>query len=78
MNAEKFLAELGLILGAAPGTLKLESRLADFPAWDSMGKMATLTLIDGDVGVPVPPGLLQKWRTVGEIMDFVRPHLRDA
>lgn len=76
MTTEKFLEELRLILGSSTGVLTPEMRLADYPGWDSMGKMAALTLIDSDVGVSVPAGMIEKWKTVGELMEFVGPYLK--
>ncbi|MDI1320594.1 MAG: hypothetical protein PSW75_10440 [bacterium] len=75
MNKEKFLHELSLILGAPDNALRMDMLLADFRGWDSMGKMAALTLIDTDLGVPVPYDLLEKCRTVGELLAFAEPHL---
>lgn len=74
MKKEKFLIELALILGAPAGSLQMDAVLADYRSWDSMAKMAALTLIDTDLGVPVPYDLLEKCRTVGELLAFVEPH----
>jgi len=75
MNKEKFLHELSLILGAPDNLINKDTVLTDFRGWDSMGKMAALTLIDTDLGVPVPYDLLEKCRTVGELLAFAEPHL---
>lgn len=76
MTSKQFLEELHLILGATPGTLTPESLLNDYSSWDSMGKMAAMTLIDSGVGVPVPSGLIDKCGTVGELIAFVAPHVK--
>lgn len=76
MNKEKFLQEMALILGEPGGPLTDSSRLAEFKGWDSMGKMAALTLIDTDLNIPVPYDMLQKCQTVGELLAFVTPHLK--
>ena len=76
MNKQKFLHELALILGASSDALRPEVVLADFSSWDSMGKMATLTLIDTDLQLEVPYDLLEKSRTVGDLLDFIEPHLK--
>lgn len=75
MTHDHFVDELRQILGAPPGALVMTAELAAYPGWDSMGKMAALTLIDSDLGVPVPPGLLQNWKTVGDVVAFVGSHL---
>lgn len=75
MKQAGFLHELSQILGAAPGSLRADSRLADYKGWDSMGKMAVLTLIDTDLNLPVPYDKLQSCRTVGDLLAFVGSQL---
>lgn len=75
MNNQTFLHELAGILGVPTATLADTTRLADCTGWDSMGKMAALTLIDTDLNLPVPYDTLQKCQTVGDLLAFVAPHL---
>lgn len=76
MTKEKFLHELGQILGAPNGLIAVGSKLADYGGWDSMGKMAVLTLIDSELNLSVPYDTLQNCRTVGDLLEFVGPHLK--
>jgi len=77
MNRQDFLKQLADILIADPGALAPQARLASFRGWDSMGKMAALTLLDADMNIPVPLDWLQKCETVGDLLEFVGPHLKD-
>lgn len=76
ITKEKFLLELGHILGAPKGAIAPETKLADYSGWDSMGKMAVLTLIDSELNLSVPYDTLQNCRTVGDLLEFVGPHIK--
>ena len=75
MTETEFVAKLGAELGIAPDRLGKPARLGSFPAWDSMGKMAVLALIDAELGQDVPPGALQKCQTVDDLLGLVRDKL---
>jgi acyl carrier protein len=75
LNRAEFISELSGILGAKVSELVPDARLDAFPGWDSMGKMAAITLIDTDVGLPVPYDMLEKCQTVAQLMNFVGPRL---
>lgn len=76
MNEELFLKNLAEILGTTSAHLTRERRLRDFRGWDSMGQMALLTLLDTDVGVPVPANWITTCETVGQVLDLVAPKLK--
>ncbi|MFZ5494491.1 MAG: acyl carrier protein [Verrucomicrobiota bacterium] len=76
ITKEKFLQELAQILGAPQGSITGGSKLADYSGWDSMGKMAVLTLIDSELNLSVPYDTLQNCHTVGDLLEFVSPHIK--
>ena len=75
MPKQVFLGHLAEILIAEPHELQIDAPLDRFKGWDSMGRMQVLTLIDTDVGVPVPFNWLAECRTVGQILTLVEPKL---
>ena len=76
MTRDQFISELASILGVGVSTLRAEAELRSFASWDSMSRMAVLTLIDTDLGVAVPYGFVSDKSTVGEIVAFAEPHFR--
>jgi acyl carrier protein len=75
MNKESFIKSLADLLVADPTKLTDTTLLSEFSAWDSMGKMAVLTLVDTDVGVRVPPNWIDSISTIGDILNLVEPYL---
>ena len=75
MTKQVFLTHLAEILVAEPHELQADAQLDSFKGWDSMGKMGVLTLIDTDVGVPVPLNWLAESHTVGHILALVEQKL---
>lgn len=71
MNRQVFLAHLAEILVAEPQELQYDARLDRFKGWDSMGKLQVLSLIDTDVGIPVPLNWLAECHTIGQILALV-------
>jgi acyl carrier protein len=78
LKRAEFISELALILGANENDLRPDARLDAFPSWDSMGKMAAITLIDSGVGLTVPFELLEQCETVGQLLAFVTPKLTEG
>lgn len=76
MSKEEFIKQLAQILVAHPNDLTPQTPLKDFKSWDSMAKMTVLTIVDTDMGVPVPLDSLQHWETVGDILALVETHLK--
>ena len=76
MTKAAFMQELATILGSAPTELLSERRLKSFRGWDSMGQMAVLTLLDTEVGVPVPPNWITRCQTVGEVLELAEQQLK--
>lgn len=76
MTKQAFLQHLADILVTDPGQLQADTPLNRFKGWDSMGQMAVLTLIDTDLGVPVPLNWLGECDTVGKVLALVEPKLK--
>lgn len=76
MTKATFMQEMADILWADPAELLPERRLKDFRGWDSMGQMAVLTLLDTEVGVPVPPRWITTCETIGQVLVLAQPHLK--
>jgi acyl carrier protein len=77
LKQDEFISELALILGARADELMPETRFDSFSGWDSMGKMATITLIDTEVGLTVPYNLLEQCETLAQLLTFVAPRMAD-
>ena len=71
MTKTQFIEKLGAELGIAPAKLTDAAVLASFPAWDSMGRMAVIAMLDGELAIELPPGGLQKCQTVGDLVAMV-------
>ena len=71
MSKTQFIEKLGAELGIAPAKLTDSALLKSFPAWDSMGRMAVVAMLDTELGFDLPPGGLQKCQTVGDLVSLV-------
>lgn len=75
MTKTEFIEKLGAELGIPPAKLLDEAPLKSFPAWDSMGRMAVVAMIDTELSFELPPGGLQKCQTVGDLVALVNSKL---
>lgn len=75
MTKADFIAKLSAELGIAPEKLTDGAALNSFPAWDSMGRMAVVAMLDAELEFELPPGALQKCQTVGDIVTLVSEKL---
>ncbi|MBI5425339.1 MAG: acyl carrier protein [Opitutae bacterium] len=75
MSKTQFIEKLGAELGIAPAKLTDSAPLRSFPAWDSMGRMAVVAMLDAELGFELPPGSLQKCQTVGDLVALVETKL---
>lgn len=75
MTKKQFIEKLGVELGIPSGKLLDEVPLSSFKSWDSMGQMAVLAMIDSELGYEVPPGGVQKCKTVGDLVLLVSSKL---
>lgn len=77
MNANEFLGQLAEALMADKAQMQPEAELSSFAGWDSMGQVAVVGLIDQSLEMTLPPGSLQKCRTVSDILQLVRGKLTE-
>jgi len=75
MSKEEFKRKLGLELGIDPAKLSDNAEMASFSAWDSMGRIATIAMLDTELGFVSPAGALQNCKTVGDLVALVGPKL---
>ncbi len=76
MSEKEFFAVLEEALGAAPGTVTMDKRLADIPEWDSLGSLSVIALLDENHGISLGPGVFEQCKTVADLAGVV--DLREA
>ena len=75
MSKTQFIEKLGAELGLPPVKLHDSALLNSFPAWDSMGRMAVVAMLDTELGFDLPPGALQQCQSVGDLVALVSAKL---
>lgn len=71
MTKPEFIQKLGSELGISPAKLTDEALLASFAVWDSMGKMAVVAMFDTELQHEIPPGVLQRCKTVEDLVAII-------
>ena len=71
MIKQEFLQKLGQELGIPTEKLTDDAKLSSFAAWDSMGRVAVMGLLDTELGFAPPQGALQRCVTVGDLVALV-------
>lgn len=71
MKRSDFVAELSRVLGLPEDSLREDTSLEDHPAWDSVGQLAAIAMIDEKLGVAVSAAALSEAATVKEVLDLV-------
>jgi acyl carrier protein len=75
MTKYEFLEKFGLELGIPAEKLTDDAVLSSFLAWDSMGQVATVALLNTELGFEAPQGALQRCVTVGDLVAMAAPCL---
>lgn len=71
MSVEEFIIELeGNIVGAAPGTLRPDTRFRDLPYWDSLTALTTLATYDSCFGLQISGQQLESCQTLHDIFNL--------
>jgi acyl carrier protein len=78
MTKVDFVRKLEAELGLKDGTLTDTTPLSSVAAWDSMGRMAVLAMIDSELDFTLAPGVLQHCRTVADLVAAVSAKLHQA
>ena len=75
MTETDFIKELASALSEDASEMNGETALDSLVGWDSMGKVATLSLLDASFGVRLPPGTIQNCRYVRDLVALVKEKL---
>lgn len=67
---DEFYTKMAEILEA--DEVKEDSQLESFPAWDSLGVLAAIAMIDSNYGVNLHADDLAKAKTVGALYELIR------
>jgi acyl carrier protein len=68
VTVDGFLRELEqAIEGLEPGQLQAATRFHELPQWDSLAVLATLTVVDGQLGVQMSADELRQCETLGDL-----------
>ena len=77
MTETDFIKELASALSEDASAMNGETALDSLVGWDSMGKVATLSLLDASFGVHLPPGTIQNCRYVRDLVALVKEKLEE-
>lgn len=68
MIKKELLRGLEQILRISEGCANADTVLADHSAWDSMGIMEFIVLVDDQAGISLPAHQITACRTIGDLM----------
>ena len=71
MNRENVLRLVEEVLAMSPHTLTGSENLRDLENWDSLSSLHFLTVVDRQLGLPLPARQVAGCQTVGELLDLV-------
>ena len=74
MAREKLVSLIEDTLELESGSLKAETKLEDVEAWDSIAVISLIAIVDEHYGKTVSAVDISKFRTVGDILNFVAPN----
>jgi acyl carrier protein len=72
MTDEDFLRFFADAVGAAEGSVHLDTELQTLEGWDSVAYLSTMTYLDENLGVAVSPDQLVEAKTVADILKLAR------
>jgi acyl carrier protein len=75
MTQTDFLEKLAHALMEKPGSFQADTELQAIPGWDSMGKVATLSMLDEEFQYQPPPDALDRCVRVKDLLAFVQQHV---
>lgn len=70
MTKSEFYSEIETVLELEPGSVNGAESLSDIPAWDSMGILSFIALVDNKLGVVTEPEKLVKCKTIGDLVNL--------
>lgn len=75
MTKTQFVERLAVELNIDPKKLTDDVPLNSLAAWDSLGRLATIAMLDTELGFEPEAGALQKCRQVGDLVRLVEHKL---
>jgi acyl carrier protein len=72
MTDEDFLRFFADAVGAAEGSVSLDTELQTLEGWDSVAYLSTMTYLDENLGVAVSPDQLVEAKTTADILKLAR------
>ena len=77
MKKKDLLSSIEEIFEIESGLLVEESMLEDIDAWDSLGVLNLISLVDEKVGVVLSPNDLEKCQTLADVLALFADKLED-
>ncbi|NLS94368.1 MAG: acyl carrier protein [Planctomycetaceae bacterium] len=71
MSTKRFLELVEEGLGMPEGSTNEGDRFIDLEAWDSVGALSVIALLDEEFGVSLDAGALQSCNTLGQLAGLV-------
>jgi acyl carrier protein len=72
VTSQDVIDRIAETLQLSPGELTVDSQASDFDAWDSLGTMSLLLMLNTEYGLSVPQGETQKLRSVRGIFELLQ------
>ena len=72
MTEKEFLEKCCIALEVESGDLNRDSSPENVSTWDSMGYLSLIAMIDTELGVSIEGDELQKFETLGAIIDELK------
>ena len=76
MTEQEFLEEFAVVMGADPKTVLPDTELESLEAWDSMGVLGVVALLDRVAGKGLEITRLAECTKVQDLVDIVRDKLQ--
>ncbi len=71
---EQVVEKITQVLQLAPGVLGLETKSDEIEAWDSMGAMEILFLLQSEFGIELAPNQMEQLNSIPSILALIRKH----
>ncbi len=77
MTSAEFLYEIETLLETGHGKLTTDVALVDIVTWDSMAGLMFIGMVEEKLGVVIEGKSLAKAKSVGDLVNLAKPHLKD-
>ena len=72
MTTKEFIKQCCLALDVEPGLLDRNSSPETVETWDSLGYLSIIAMIDKEFGITIGGDELEKFKTLGDIIDELK------